>query len=59
MAKLPEWMNFETTRYQYIGNQPERLVCLYPPEGWHLDWERLSRPGIIDIQFKIFSAASR
>jgi pimeloyl-ACP methyl ester carboxylesterase len=54
-AKLPEWMNFETTRHQYIGNQPERLACLYPPEGWHLDWERLSRPGIIDIQFKIFS----
>jgi pimeloyl-ACP methyl ester carboxylesterase len=54
-AKLPEWMNFETTRYQYIGNQPERLARLYPPEGWHLDWARLSRPGIIDIQFKIFS----
>jgi pimeloyl-ACP methyl ester carboxylesterase len=54
-AKLPEWMNFETTRYQYIGEQPDRLACLYPPEGWHLDWERLSRPGIIDIQFKIFS----
>lgn len=54
-AKLPEWMNFETTRYQYIGEQPERLARLYPPEGWQLDWERLSRPGIIDIQFKIFS----
>ena len=25
-AKLPEWMNFETTRYQYVGNQPERLA---------------------------------
>jgi pimeloyl-ACP methyl ester carboxylesterase len=54
-AKLTEWMNFETTRYQYVGNQPERLACLYPPEGWHLDWERLSRPGITDIQFEIFS----
>jgi pimeloyl-ACP methyl ester carboxylesterase len=54
-AKLTEWMNFETTRYQYIGNQPERLARLYPPEGWHLDWERLSRPGITDIQFDIFS----
>lgn len=54
-AKLTEWMNFETTRYQYIGNQPERVACLYPPEGWHLDWERLSRPGIADIQFQIFS----
>jgi pimeloyl-ACP methyl ester carboxylesterase len=46
---------FETTRYQYVGEQPERLARLYPPEGWHLDWERLSRPGIIEIQFKIFS----
>jgi pimeloyl-ACP methyl ester carboxylesterase len=54
-AKLTEWMNFETTRYQYVGEQPERVASLYPPEGWHLDWERLSRPGIIDIQFKIFS----
>jgi len=54
-ARLPEWMNFETTRYQYIGNQPERLTRLYPPEGWHLDWERLSRPGNTDIQFKIFT----
>jgi len=54
-AKLTDWMNFETTRYQYVGDQPDRLASLYPPEGWHLDWERLSRPGIIDIQFKIFS----
>lgn len=54
-AKLTEWMNFETTRYQYIGNQPERLARLYPPESWHLDWERLSQPGITDIQFEIFS----
>lgn len=54
-AKLTEWMNFETTRYQYIGNQPERLARLYPPESWHLDWQRLSQPGITDIQFEIFS----
>ena len=54
-AKLPDWMNFDTTRYQYVGNQPERLARLYPPEGWHLDWERLSRPGNIDIQFRIFT----
>lgn len=54
-ANLPEWMNFETTRYQYIGNQPERLASLYPPESWHHDWERLSRPGIVDVQFDIFS----
>ena len=54
-SKLPDWMNFETTRQQYIGEQPARLVRLYSPDGWHLDWERLSRPGNTDIQFKIFS----
>ena len=54
-SKLPDWMNFEKTRQQYIGEQPVRLVRLYPPDGWHLDWERLSRPGNTDIQFKIFS----
>jgi hypothetical protein len=51
-AKLPEWMNFEITRYQYVGNQPEHLAWSM---RWHVDWDRLSRPGIIDIQFEIFS----
>lgn len=54
-AKLTEWMDFETTQYQYVGNQPQQVARLYPPESWHLDWERLSRPGITDIQFEIFS----
>lgn len=54
-AKLPDWMNFETTRYQYVGEQPARIARLYPPDGWHLDWDWLSRPGNMDIQFKIFS----
>ncbi|MBF6129592.1 alpha/beta fold hydrolase [Nocardia brasiliensis] len=54
-AALPEWMNLETTRHQYIGAQPERLARLYPPESWQFDWDRLSRPGIMDIQFEIFS----
>lgn len=54
-AKLPDWMNFETTRYQYVGEQPDRIARLYPPDGWHLDWDWLSRPGHTDIQFRIFS----
>lgn len=53
-AKLPEWLNFEGTRYQYIGDIPEHLQSLIPPECWHLDWERMSRPGNIDIQFALF-----
>lgn len=53
-AKLPEWLNFEGTRDQYIGDIPERLKLLYPPGCWHLDWERMARPGNTEIQFEIF-----
>ncbi|RWX67143.1 alpha/beta hydrolase [Mesorhizobium sp. M4B.F.Ca.ET.089.01.1.1] len=54
-AKLPDWMNFEGTRNQYIGGLPERLKVLFPPESWHLDTERLERPGNTDIQFELFT----
>lgn len=54
-AKLPDWLNFEGTRDQYIGGIPDRLKALYPPECWHLDWARMARPGNTDIQFKIFT----
>lgn len=53
-AKLPDWLNFEGTRDQYIGGVPERLKPLFPPESWHLDWERMSRPGNVEIQFRLF-----
>ena len=36
------------------GDLPDRIIELYSPECWHLDWQRLNRPGIIDIQFEIF-----
>jgi pimeloyl-ACP methyl ester carboxylesterase len=53
-AALPEWLNFEGTRYQYVGGLPDRLVELPPPESWHLDWERMTRPGNIEGQFALF-----
>jgi pimeloyl-ACP methyl ester carboxylesterase len=52
-AALPDWLNFEGTRDQYTGG-PDRIRPLFAPEKWHFDWERLSRPGMIDIQFGIF-----
>lgn len=52
-ARLPDWLNFEGTREQYLHG-PERLTALVPPESWHLDWERLSRPGNIEAQFRLF-----
>ncbi|REF00391.1 alpha/beta fold hydrolase [Thermomonospora umbrina] len=53
-ARLPAWLNFEGTRYQYLGGLPERVRGLHPPEAWHLDWERMSRPGNIEAQFRLF-----
>lgn len=53
-ARLPEWLNFDGVRDQYLS-VPERLRDLYPPEAWHLDWERMSRPGNIEAQFQLFS----
>lgn len=61
-AKLPEWLNFEGVRHTYVGDIPERLVPLVAPEGWHLDWERMSRPGRVEISSassRIMAATSR
>jgi pimeloyl-ACP methyl ester carboxylesterase len=54
-ASLPDWLNFEGTREQYVGGVPERIKPLFAPESWHLDWERMSRPGLVDVQFRIFA----
>lgn len=54
-AKLPEWLNFEGVKHTYVGDIPDHLVPLVAPEGWHLDWERMSQPGRVEIQFRIFS----
>ncbi|MGO1069389.1 alpha/beta fold hydrolase [Lysobacter sp. CA199] len=54
-TKLPQWLDFDGTRNTYLGGLPERLKALHPPECWHLDWERLSRPGHIDLHFQIFN----
>lgn len=58
-ARLPEWLNFEGVRHTYVGGIPERLVPLMAPEGWHLDWDRMSQPGRVEIQFRIFEDYGR
>ena len=54
-AALPQWLNFAGTRDQYLAGLPERLRTLHPPESWHLDWERMRRPGNLDAQFALFA----
>jgi pimeloyl-ACP methyl ester carboxylesterase len=54
-AALQDWLNYDGVHDEYVGGIPERLKPLYAPESWHLDWERMSRPGLVDIQFRIFT----
>ena len=58
-AKLPEWLNFRGVKDTYVGKIPDRLKPRFAPEGWHLDWERMSRPGRVEIQFRIFEDYGR
>jgi pimeloyl-ACP methyl ester carboxylesterase len=53
-AKLGDWLNFEGVRNTYLDGVPERLQPLFSPECWHFDWERMRRPGNVEIQFKLF-----
>jgi pimeloyl-ACP methyl ester carboxylesterase len=53
-AKLGDWLNFEGVRNTYLDAVPERLKPLFAPESWHFDWERMRRPGNVEIQFKLF-----
>jgi pimeloyl-ACP methyl ester carboxylesterase len=53
-AALPEWLNFDGTRDTYLAGLREELAELHPRESWHLDWERMSRPGNIEMHFQLF-----
>lgn len=58
-AKLPDWLNFEGVRDVYLNGVPERLIPLFSPESWHFDWERMQRPGNVEIQFTLFENYGR
>jgi pimeloyl-ACP methyl ester carboxylesterase len=54
-AALPDWLTFEGTRDQYVGHLPPHVRSLPAPEGWHYDWQRMTRPGNTDAHFAIFT----
>lgn len=51
--KVYAFLSEEGTKEQYFAGVPEKLHQNISPESWIIDWERLSRPGNLDIQFKL------
>lgn len=53
--RIPEWLDAEGTRRQYTAGVPEEQLPLYSPDTWTLDWERMRRPGNVEVQFALFA----
>ncbi len=51
--KVAAFLSEEGTKMQYTAGLPEELLSLVGPETWTLDWERMRRPGNIDMQFEL------
>lgn len=46
-------MSKEGTKEQYFAGVPKKLHQNISPENWIIDWERLSRPRNLNMQFKL------
>ncbi|MBO9595395.1 MAG: alpha/beta hydrolase [Niabella sp.] len=51
--KVAAFLSLEGTKEQYTAGLPQELLPRIGPETWTLDWERMSRPGNIDMQFAL------
>ena len=51
--KVYAFLSKEGTKAQYFDGVPEKLHQNVSPESWIVDWERMSRPGNLDMQFKL------
>ncbi|QEH42469.1 alpha/beta fold hydrolase [Chitinophaga sp. XS-30] len=51
--KVAGFLSEEGTKMQYTAGVPEELLPRISPELWMLDWERMKRPGNIDMQFEL------
>jgi pimeloyl-ACP methyl ester carboxylesterase len=52
--RLRGWLTADGIRQQYIAGVPESDLPLFSPDTWTLDWQRLARPGNIDVQIGLF-----
>lgn len=51
--KVYAFLSKEGTKDQYYAGLPEELHTRVSPETWMLDWERMSRPGNLDMQYEL------
>lgn len=51
---LRSWLTQDGVRMQYVAGMQEEMIPLFSPDTWTLDWNRLSRPGNIDVQLDLF-----
>ena len=51
--KVYAFLSKEGTKEQYYAGLPEELFIRISPETWLLDWERMSRPGNLEMPFEM------
>ncbi len=51
--KVAAFLSEDGTKAQYTAGLSEELLTHVSPESWILDWDRMSRPGNIDMQFEL------
>jgi pimeloyl-ACP methyl ester carboxylesterase len=51
--KVAAFLSEEGTKMQYTAGLPAELLTRVSPEAWIIDWERMRRPGNIDMQFEL------
>ena len=51
--KVAAFLSAEGVKMQYTAGLSEELLTRVSPETWILDWERMSRPGNVDMQFEL------
>ena len=51
--KVYAYLSEQGTKEQYTAGLPKELHSRVSPEPWILDWERMSRPGNLDMQYEL------
>jgi len=51
--RVAAFLSADGTRKQYTAGLSGELLERVSPESWIIDWERMSRPGNIDMQFEL------